>query len=186
AKQRSEQRALMHAAGRYHGLRWGLALSALVLVGLALQHYISSLHRAGEQQRAEISLDLVANAAPQDVPVAIERLKPMREIALPLLRDRLANTPADSSQRLHVAFALAAFGEVEDEFLLERTATMPASEARNMMTALAFAQAAAVPKLLNRVEDEPSPEIRTRYAAILLHLGDRRGAQRVLSLTADP
>ena len=72
-----------------------------------------------------------ANAAPQDVPLAIERLTPMREISLPLLRERLANTPAHSSERLHVAFALASFGDVEDEFLLERTVTMPASEARN-------------------------------------------------------
>jgi formylglycine-generating enzyme required for sulfatase activity len=186
AKRKPPERALLSAAGRYHGLNWGLMLCALVVAGVGLQQYVSSLHRATDQERAKTLVNLVANAAPPDVPAAIEQLKPMRRFALPVLRDRFDEAPADSSQRLHIAFTLAAFGEIEEDFLLQRTATIPVSEARNMMTAIAFAKAALAPKLLQRVEREQNPEVRARFAIFLLHLGDPGGAQRVLALAPDP
>src|SRR5262249_11146841 len=153
-KRKPAEQALMGTAARYHGLRWGTALCVLLLLGFVLQQFLSSVYRKARQERAETLVNVVANAAPQGVPAAIEHLKPMGDICLPILRERFQEAPDDSSQRLHLAFALASFGEVEEGFLLQRMATLPVSEAGNMMATLDSGKAVLAPKLLQGVEGE--------------------------------
>jgi hypothetical protein len=162
-----------------------MILCALLLAGLGLQQYVSSLHRGTEKQRAQTHVDLVANAAPQDVPAAIEHLRPIRNLALPLLLRQFQET-TEPSQRLHIAFALASFGEVKEEFLLQRIGMIPANEARNMMAALAFAKATVIPRMEQQLDKEGDAEVRARYAIMLLDLGDVAGAERVLALAPNP
>jgi serine/threonine protein kinase/formylglycine-generating enzyme required for sulfatase activity len=182
SKRKAPERELMRAAAHRHGLLSGIAFLLVALVGFALY----SVHRAMQRERTESLVNLVANAAPQDVPRAIEQLQPMRGYALPLLREAFDKAPFESSQRLHIGFALASFGEVDDEFLLDRMVTIPAGEARNMMTAMGFAKSRLLPKLLDRVKNQNNSETRAHYAMALLHLGDSDGASQLLAFDEDP
>jgi formylglycine-generating enzyme required for sulfatase activity len=186
AKRKPAERALLGAAARYHALHAGLVLAALFVAGLAVQQYVASVQRASDEARAEMLVQGVANAAPQDVPAAIEQLKPVGAVTLSLVRAHFDKAAVDSRQRLHLIFALAALGDVEEEYLLERIAKLPVSEARNTMTALARARTTVVPKLLERVAAEKNPDVQARLAIVLLHLGDPGGAERVLALGPDP
>lgn len=178
--------ALLATAGRYHGLRWGTAVGILCLLVFVLQQYLNSVYQKNRHERAETLITAVANAAPPGVAAAIEHLKPLRDVSLPLLRQRFQDAPEDSNQHLRFAFALAAFGEVEEDFLLQHLAALPASEASNMIAALSSLNALSIPKLLHKIENEKSPELRARCAAILLHLGDPRGAANTLAIQVDP
>jgi formylglycine-generating enzyme required for sulfatase activity len=72
-------------------------------------------------------------------------------------------------------------------FLLDTIPTGQSSEAPNVITALAAAKDSAAPALLLRVEQElKNPQVRTRYAIALLHLGDPGAAERLLALDPDP
>jgi serine/threonine protein kinase/formylglycine-generating enzyme required for sulfatase activity len=186
AKQKPAERAMMRSATRYHAVQWGLLLCGLIAAGLGLQKYVSTLHEATDHDRAATLVNLLANAAPQDIPAAIEQLKPIRSVGLPILQTRFQEAPDDSSQRLHIAFALAALGEVQEDFLLQRIPKIPVNEAVNMLRAVALAKPTMASRLLHELEFDHSPETRARFAIVLLHLGLPRGAERVLSLAKDP
>jgi serine/threonine protein kinase/formylglycine-generating enzyme required for sulfatase activity len=186
AKRKPLEQALMATATRRHGLVWGAALCLVFLLGLGLQQYLQSVSHRHELDQAESLVNLVANAAPQGVAAAIEHLKPVETQCLPVLRDRFEDLPKDSSQRLHLAFALASLGNVQEDFLLEHIAILPVSEANNMMAALSAGKTNLGPKLLQKIEQKKNPELQARFAMMLLHLGDPRGAERVLALKEDP
>jgi serine/threonine protein kinase/formylglycine-generating enzyme required for sulfatase activity len=185
-KRKPMEHALMATAARRHSMVWGTSLCAVMLIGLIFQQYLQFVSRRHQLERAESLVNVVANAAPQGIATAIEHLGPMRDLCLPVLRRQFNDLPKDSTQRLHIAFALASFGNVEEDFLLERIATLPVSEANNMMAALSAGKATLAPKLLRRIEKERNPELQARFAMMLLHLGDPRGAEQVLTLKEDP
>jgi serine/threonine protein kinase/formylglycine-generating enzyme required for sulfatase activity len=184
-RRKPPEQALMRAAARHHGLVGGVVLAVLLLAGLGLGLYISSVHRFAQEDRAEGFVDVVLNAAPADVPRTLANLKPLQEYALPLLRKRFA-AAAGSRQRLHAAFGLAALGEVEQEFLIGQIPRAPAGEAGNLVTALAMGGDSAVEALWRRVRRAKGAEARARMAIVLLNLGDMRGARAVLAPEPDP
>jgi serine/threonine protein kinase/formylglycine-generating enzyme required for sulfatase activity len=181
-----EQRALLGAAARRHGLTWGLVLLALVVVGIGLQLYVASVHEATRRQNAETLIESVLNASPTDLANTIQSLRPLGDVARPLLWSHFQSAPDDSTRKLHAACALADLGEAEPAFLLDSLARAPAGEARNLLTALALAKDAAASALHQRLGGERIPEKRARYAIALLHLGDARGAAQVLKLGPVP
>jgi formylglycine-generating enzyme required for sulfatase activity len=157
-----------------------------LLTAFGVHRYLTSLDRVAAQERAKLLVSQVANAAPDDVAAAIEQLKPNGHLVLPLLRERLQAIQDDSSQLLHVAFALAALGEVEEEFFLQRMATIPDSEVKNVAVALAVTSGTSIPKLLKKIKEERDPVARARSATVLLHLGSQLGAEQELAQAADP
>jgi serine/threonine protein kinase/formylglycine-generating enzyme required for sulfatase activity len=177
-----EQQALMAAATRHHGLRWGAGLVVALLVGLGL--HLSLAHR---QRAAESLVQAVLVAPPADVPEVVERLRSYRGAALPLLRECQRDPAADPGHRLHAALALAAFGEAPQDFLIESIATAPGDECDNLATALRPVKGQVAGRLLARAADDSVPlTTRTRYAITLLYLGEPRAAQALLAFEADP
>jgi formylglycine-generating enzyme required for sulfatase activity len=182
-----EQRALMRAAAKRHGLHASLVLLVVLAAGLLVQRYIASVNQAADAQSAATLVGSVLNASPAEVPAAISRLEPYANLARPLLRSRFDSEPAESIQKLHAAFALAGLGEVEEAYLIDRIPKVPGSETPNLIAALAAAKESAVPALLQRVGQElDDPQTRARYAIALLHLSDPRGAGQVLALVPGP
>ncbi len=181
-RRRPEQRALMRAAARHHGLRWGLGLLTVLLVGLSVSLYV-----VGARRDAQSLVQAVLASSASDVPHGIEQLKSVRGVALPLLRQHFGDAGADPTHRLHAALALAACGEAPQEFLIEAIATAPADECGNLVTALRPVKEAVAGRLLARAGDRQAPlGTRARYAVVLLHLGDPQGAQALLAFGPDP
>jgi serine/threonine protein kinase/formylglycine-generating enzyme required for sulfatase activity len=177
-----ESRALLRSAAIHHAINWGFILLVMFVAGMMIQ----AMLRRKNLEIAENEVDRLVNAAPSDVPIAIERIEASRNLALPLLQRRFRESEDGSSEKLHAAFALASVGQVEEEFLLQRLPTLLPSEARNMMTALALARPTVEPKLLQQVKNERNPETRSRLAIVLLDMENWDGALEVLALGPDP
>lgn len=182
----AEQQALVQAAGRRHGLRWGGLVLAGLVVAIALQQYLASIQHANRLRQSEALVEAVLRASPGGVPYHVEELRPLHNLAVPLLRARFADTSLDFRRRLHAAVALAAFGEVEEGFLLDSIATAPASEGQNVLAALTPAQESAAAGVRERLRGATNQRVRLRLAATLLHLGDATAAQDLLAYKSDP
>ena len=144
--------------------------------------------RASAQHEASARVDTVIAALPTDVPRAIDRLLPWRDLALPLLRDRFRDPATGPTELLNAACALAAFGEVDHDFLIRAIPSAPAGaeECKNIVAALRRAGAPAGEALWQRTNEEKDPAARARLASTLLHLDDTRGARLVLAYGPDP
>src|SRR5439155_23255320 len=94
-RRKPEQRALMRAAARHHGLRWGVGLFAILLVIPAVQYYLVRVRGAAE---SHVQAVLVSSAA--EVPQGIEQLRSFRGVAPSLLRERYGDLTADPRHRL--------------------------------------------------------------------------------------
>jgi formylglycine-generating enzyme required for sulfatase activity len=185
-KRRStEQQDLMRRARRYYGLRWGCALALAAVMGFILYRYYDSVQEA----HAEELVNAVLTTSPAELPNGIEKLQSYRRRALPLLDKHFRDPSLNPARRLRAAEAQAALGgEIDQEYLMDRIPTIPAlpEECRNMVTALAPVKDAAAAALLGRIEAEADAEKKARFAIVLLHLGDPRGARSVLRLLTDP
>src|SRR5262249_8475575 len=142
-----EQRALMRAASKHHGMHAGVLLLVLLAVGFLARRYIASVHQAADARTTAMLVESVLNVSPTEVPATIRGLEPYADLARPLLRSQFESAPPESSQKLHAAFALAAMGEVEETFLIDTIPTVPDSEAPNLISALAAAKDSAAPCL---------------------------------------
>jgi serine/threonine protein kinase/formylglycine-generating enzyme required for sulfatase activity len=182
----AEQQALVQAAGRQHGLRWGGLLLAGLAVALVLQQYLASIRHASRLGQSEALVEALLRASPGGVPYHVEELRPLHDLAVPLLRARFADTSLDFRRRLHAAVALSAFGEVEEDFLLDSIATAPPSEGQNVLAALSPAKESAAAGVRERLRGATAPKVRLRLAATLLHLGDAAAAQDLLAYKSDP
>jgi serine/threonine protein kinase/formylglycine-generating enzyme required for sulfatase activity len=181
------QRELMRTAFVRHAWRGGMVLIVAALAASALWAYGWSVYSASQRERSETLVSQVANVAPPEVAGAIEQLRPVRTYALPILRARARDAPADSSQRLHIVFALAALGEVDEDFLLDRIPTLPASEVRNLISALAGARSSVLTRLEEMVAQEKlDPAVRARFAITALQLGKPGPARQTLALQDQP
>jgi serine/threonine protein kinase/formylglycine-generating enzyme required for sulfatase activity len=181
-----EQKALVRASGRRHGLRLTGVLAVVLTLAALLQQYLSSVRHTDRQDRAEALVEAVLRAAPEGVPYGVEGLRPLHDLAVPLLRAHFEDASLDFRHRLHAAVVLAAFGEVEEDFLLDSLATAPASEGQNVLAALAPARETAAAKVRERLGREAEPRVRLRLAATLLQLGDATAAQKFLVYGPDP
>src|SRR5262249_23767664 len=116
-KRKPEQRELLRAAAKYHGLISGGVLLIVLLIGVATQQYVAAQQRASDLKSADALVDAVLNTSPAGVPAALDSLEPYHKLALPLLQEEFQGSRPGSSQQFHAAFALAKFGEAPVEFL---------------------------------------------------------------------
>jgi len=181
-----EQKSFLRASARRHASRWGSGALAAVVLGVCLQQFVAWERGSSHRKQAETLADSLLPAPSERIAEAIEGLRPFFAAAAPRLRARLADASAPPLERLHAAEALAAHGEYDQEFLVRSIAAAPAAECRNLVAALRLGGRLAREELLRRVEEERDVTARARYAIVLLHLGDPRGAAEVLAPADDP
>jgi hypothetical protein len=102
------QRKMMKSAGRFHGLRVGLAavlLAALSLSGLAYSRHVEEKRQA---DYARSLVDQLGAADIREVPGIVRKLEGYRRWADPLLQGEDAQAAKGSNKRLHFYLALLA------------------------------------------------------------------------------
>jgi serine/threonine protein kinase/formylglycine-generating enzyme required for sulfatase activity len=185
-KRKPEHQAVLRATAAHRAVVWGSVLLLLLVAGYGIHQYVASVHDAKDQTVAEALVASLLNAAPQDLQAAVKNLEPHQQRAREILHAQFLKSPPASQEKLHAAFGLAGFGDVREDYLLDQLATVSVSEAKNMMTALGFARENVAQKLMERINKGTDPDSLARFAAVLLHLGEPRGAQHVLAPTRNP
>lgn len=181
-----DQQALLRAAARRHGVRWGSMLLLFVAAGFLLRGYIVSVRSTEALRRAETQVAAVLSAPADGVPYVIEALRPNQEKALPLLRQRFSDESLTKSERLHAAYALAALGEVHVDRLEQAIEWAPPRECANLITALRLAETDATELLWQNAQVEDDTKLKARLAILSLYLGDSRAMKQALAFAPDP
>jgi formylglycine-generating enzyme required for sulfatase activity len=172
------------------------AIALSLVLGMLVSFYftvsaIAQKKRADEKalNAAESLVNVVLKAPADVVPYAIENLKPLREHALPILERQYEGGQLPPSQRLRAAFAMAAFGRVERDFLVESIASAKPDECRNVIAALRPEQEAAVQGLLQQAKkagkSKDWPQ-KARLAIVALYLGEWALAHGMLQVEQRP
>jgi formylglycine-generating enzyme required for sulfatase activity len=183
------ERRMLRASGWFHATRWGLGLCLALVIGLSVERFVAAQRLENDRKRAASLVDAVLTAPPDAVPFAIENLRPLRELAGPLLRERMGDQAKPPAQRLHAALALADSGQVEADAIAELIPAVADGECRQIVKGLANSPEAATKSLDQRfVATDPKGEavVRARLAIVALHLGDSRRAVELCALGADP
>ncbi len=190
------ERQMMKRSGRFHGLRWGLALVFLCAVGFGVNHfltqqreYVAAQELENDRKRAESLVEAVLTAPPQAVPFAIQNLEPLKELAIPVLKDRIQASETDPSQRLHAACALSAFGEVHVDVLVSSIDTASGEEVSAIVAALAPVRDGTLTKLqgeISKANKEQDWNRKFRHALVALYLGNQQPASEMCALRPDP
>ena len=130
----------MQRAGRLHTLRWGTGLLLALLVAIGCQQAISHV-RGEESCRGANVADGRSNHGQQPGAggaLAIEDLEEFPSTwCLANSETAFADPDSTSGQKLALAYALARFGQVERQFLLEAIPRAPSEEVDNIAAALA-------------------------------------------------
>lgn len=190
------QRRMMDKAGRFHGLRWGVALLLLVGITVGGQWYLAIQREREErmvqdnnQKRAESLVEAVLTAPPDAVPYAIQNLSVLREYAEPILRTRFEDASLEVTQRLHVAYALAEFDTFDFAFPFAGLKDASPGECPNVVRALQDAPNAWLSaldghnKTANANKDWP---FKARLVIVALHLGSLSPAADMLEFENRP
>jgi serine/threonine protein kinase/formylglycine-generating enzyme required for sulfatase activity len=190
------QQRMMRRAGRVLGLRWGVVLVAMLISGLALQQvvshqqaYLAEQAWQNDQKRAESLVEAVLTAPADGVPYAIENLRELREHAVPILRSRFSDTTISMRHRLHAAFALASFGEVESEYISVSIAGAETRQCANILSALrksGDSVEGGLRQAAGEAEWKQDWRGKARVAIVALHLGFPYLAHEMFQFRPDP
>jgi serine/threonine protein kinase/formylglycine-generating enzyme required for sulfatase activity len=191
ARRTTVQKVLMRSAAKHHGLRWGIALLVGMLCMVGLYFLLSNLRADAIQRELATHVDALLTDTPENVPYRIGKLEGHSLVARPLLRDQWDKAEPGSTAQLHLTLALLDLGEpmsasLQDS-LVRGIATAQGAECRNIVTALRNAGPEVVSDLSSRVADESSPwPARSRYATVLLHIGNLDAVRYLLRPGPDP
>jgi serine/threonine protein kinase/formylglycine-generating enzyme required for sulfatase activity len=181
------QRAMLRAAHRFY-CRWAALVGVLALIAAITT---LSLWSRARKQNAKTLVQALLSANPSEVSYAIRDLRPHRRQAREWLHQiadagHLDGVNATPHQQLKASFSLADLGEVRESVLLEAIAAGSPGQCPNIVSALRNAQPSALPLVRARFKESLVPELRVRFATVMLHLGDSHPAQQLLSLQKDP
>jgi serine/threonine protein kinase/formylglycine-generating enzyme required for sulfatase activity len=140
------QRKMMRRAAKVHGLTWGGTLVALLLLGLSVQYWVSQRDWSNKQEQTRIAAESLQNNLGPSIPVNIRELKKLPETLVQTeLAERFATD--NSRHKLALAFALAAYGQVQTEYLVSRIDDVATADTANFVEALAMDRERAVTEI---------------------------------------
>ena len=168
------QRKMMRTAAKAHGLTWGGVLAAVLAIGLSVQYWVAQRDWASKQQQTQNAAELLQINLGTSIPFNIRELQKLPEsLVLVELQKRFATD--NPRHKLAVAFALAAYGRVETDYLVSRIDDIGTADTANFVDALALERERAVAAL--KIEaDKCQPETlwrrKAKLAVAALALGD--------------
>jgi formylglycine-generating enzyme required for sulfatase activity len=201
------QQALLRAATRHHAVRWGTLMAVLLVAAVLVQQLLFRARAENDRNRAEALVEALLTAPPDAVPYAIESLKPLRELAIPILRSRFEDKWLNAPHRLHAAYGLIAFGyrgefdagvfplsarasnsDAAIDFVVAEATHAGPEEYPNIKAAVEQAAERAKVSLAGKFQQalaERNIKAHCRLAALLLHLGDEAAAVQCVSPPED-
>ena len=192
----TNERKVMRAAARHHGRRWALGLAALILVGAVTWTFVSDQRNRVAKERienyrrqAELVVDAALDAPAAAAPYAARNLEPLRQYALPVLRQRFDDDSANPARRLRAAILLTLFGEPRLEYLINGIDSADRHECPNVLAALSrFGDSVLAPlkDMVERAESQKNRRLKAKLALTLLQLGEAGVAQAMLRHDVDP
>jgi serine/threonine protein kinase/formylglycine-generating enzyme required for sulfatase activity len=129
------QRKLMKAATRYHAIRWGSGLAIVMVFAISIWLYLVAEQRRHRLNLLESAIGKVRSSRSILAPEAIQALRAYdsREV---LQRLQHYYQTADPDEKPGLAYALAAQGTIDLDYLIQQIRIAPPSEAANLTDAL--------------------------------------------------
>jgi serine/threonine protein kinase/formylglycine-generating enzyme required for sulfatase activity/tetratricopeptide (TPR) repeat protein len=130
------QRKMMRTAAKVHGIAWGGALAAILVVVLSVQYWVSQRDWNNKREQTRVAAESLQNNLGPSIPVNIRELKKLPEsLVLGELTERFATD--NSRHKLALAFALAAYERMETEYLVSRIDDIAGVDTANFVDAMA-------------------------------------------------
>ncbi len=172
----SSQQKMLRKAARVHAVRWGSAVAILLLIGFVIANVVAVERQRSLRQQVGTAVDAVQNNRGIAVPFTLRDLRLLPgEFVVAELKTRYAN--AERQQKLGVAYALAAHGEVDVPFLVSQIQHSAAEEVDNLVAAFRRARQAsseAIHDLARKAAAEKDWRLKVHLAVVSLHLEDDR------------
>ena len=168
------QRKMMRRASKVHGLTWGGALAAVLVIGLSVQYWVSQRDWASKQQQTQTAATSLQNNLGPTIPINIRELQKLPEsLVLAELQERFATD--NPRHKVAVAFALATYGQVETDYLVSRIDDIGTADTANFVDALAIDRSRAVAALKTAADQCAAEALwrrKAKLAVAALALGD--------------
>ncbi|MBC8875300.1 MAG: protein kinase [Planctomycetes bacterium] len=163
-----------------------VAIALLVLAAIIVPE---AVRRTNDRARAANLVDSLLAAPPEAVPFVIQNLEPLWGRAQPILRTRFENSGLTPAQRLHIACALAKFGESGFAFPFAYLKDAKPDECSNVVEALEDRPGtwlSALGESIEAADANQDWQFKARLAIVALHLGDTRPAEDMLEFINRP
>ncbi len=182
----AEQQALVRAARRRHGRRWAGVVAGGLVAAFVLQQFLASVWHTNRLRQSEALVEVVLRASPGGVPYDVEKLRPLSDLAIPMLRAPLCREgtglPAPAACRdCPGRFWRGERGLPGRQH--RHGAIQRGPERAGRADTGAGAGGGEGSRAAARATD---PAVRIRLAATLLHLGDPSAARDLLAYKPDP
>ncbi len=186
-RQTLPQREMLRQARRVHGLRWGIGLVTTMVIGIAMTQWVRNVRFNNLMDRMRTAVDTVASSDGAAVPVAVLNLGQYpSEHVLANLESRFAES--HDSQKLALACAMAKYGKVDVDFIVDSIQNAPPSEVDNLAAALRQSKSDSVNALRRAAESRSSENDwvgKQRLAVVALHIGDASIASEMCQIRPD-
>ena len=176
------QQKMMRRARFVHGTRWGLAFAILLISGIVFQQWYSWDRRERLKRQVETIVETLKKTEGYRVRQLIDDLA---DAPSEMVNEQLSEQYADATklQRVPLAFALAEYGDVRLDFLLEQVRDASPEDVTNFIAALTHEVDEAKSAIHSRAEfctDKKDWPYKTRLAVVGLYLGDPSIAAEML------
>lgn len=172
----ASEQSLMRTAARVHVKTWGSTLVAALILGAVIGCLFQQQNLRSQREKIAVALDSIQNTAGPSVPSNIARLIEMRrpDLVRPELERRYA-AAIEPREKLSLAFALAAFGQVESDYLISQLDVIQDRDTGNLIRALRTDRQGSIEKLTHAAGECETPELwqrRARLSLAALGVGD--------------
>ena len=185
SKKSPSARAMMSTAWKYYLARIAILVAvAGLLFTLGSWFYFNVTNQQADTQARTLVSSLYA--APDDaVPYVLSNLEPTKANSQSILQ-RDFNESASQTERFRAAIALAQFGEINAEFLLDRLASANRADAQLIVDAFTTRRSGEITALLNkRIEKPGEGDNRARLALLRADLTDATSLLDALRIKPD-
>jgi serine/threonine protein kinase len=182
------QQKMLRKAGHVHAARWGSGLAILLLIGYGIWTVVFNERQKSLRKQVATAVDAVQSNRSVAVPQTLQELQKLpREMIVAELNVRYAN--AEAQHKLGLAYARAAYDDVDADYLCSQIQPAAADEVDNLVTALGKARESAmrtIEALAKRADSEQDWRLKARLAVIAVRLGDDRLAADMCRIADRP